>query len=161
MKKHGITAAQQPNFLYTLQQRYVANVDPQVRAHLIPVSTPMRAGINVSFGSDDLPIGPMLGLYAAVTRKGPNGERLGPSEAVSIRDAIRMYTLNTAYLTFDEKQKGSLEPGKLADFVVLDRDPLTIPSDQIKDIRVDMTAVGGRILYGREGTRWANLARTR
>jgi len=156
MKKYDIPAAQQPNFAYTLYQRYVDNVDPVTREHVIPVATPDRMGIHVAFGSDDLPIGPILGIYAAVTRKGPNGATLAPTEAVPVQDAIRMYTLGTAYLTWDEKKKGSLEPGKFADFLVLDRNPLTIAAEDLKNMRVDMTVIGGRIVYGREGTGYAS-----
>ena len=160
MKKYDIPAAQQPNFAYTLYQRYVDNVDPETREHVMPVATPDRMGIHVAFGSDDLPIGPILGIYAAVTRKGPTGERLAPAEAVSVQDAIRMYTLGTAYLTWDEKKKGSLETGKFADFLVLDRNPLTIAPDDLKNMQVDMTVIGGRIVYGRQGTAYAGLVQT-
>jgi predicted amidohydrolase YtcJ len=158
MKKYDISVGQQPNFLYTLQKRYVDNVDPATREHVIPVATPHAQGINVTFGSDDLPIGPILGLYAAVTRKGPDGTTLAPREAVSVRDAIRMYTINTAYLSWDEKKKGSLEAGKFADFVILDRNPLEIPADELRNLKVNMTVIGGKILYGRSGTGYDKLA---
>src|SRR6185503_4031646 len=86
-----------------------------------------------------------------------SGETLAPAEAVSVQDAIRMYTLETAYLTWDEKKKGSLETGKLADFLVLDRNPLTIAPEDLKNMQVDMTVIGGRIVYGRQGTAYARL----
>jgi len=66
---------------------------------------------------------------------------------VSVMDAIRVYTWNGAYLGREEKIKGSIEPGKLADLVVLDRDILTVPPEEIKDIKVLMTIAGGRIVY--------------
>jgi predicted amidohydrolase YtcJ len=103
----------------------------------------------MAFGSDNLPIGPMVGLYAAVTRKGESGKVYGPGEAVSIKDAITMYTRNGAFFTREEKLKGTLEPGKLADMIVLPEDPLSIAPEKLLDLKVDMTIVGGRILYDR------------
>jgi predicted amidohydrolase YtcJ len=73
----------------------------------------------------------------------------GPGEAVSMRDAITMYTRNGAFLTREEKIKGTLETGKLADMIVLPEDPLNIPAEKLKSLKVDMTIVGGRILYDR------------
>ena len=75
----------------------------------------------MAFGSDNLPIGPMVGLYAAVTRKGESGKVYGAGEAVSMKDAITMYTRSGAFLTREEKIKGTLEVGKLADMIVLPR----------------------------------------
>jgi predicted amidohydrolase YtcJ len=109
----------------------------------------IKRGIFMAFGSDNLPIGPMVGVYAAVTRKGESGKVYGPGEAVSIKDAITMYTRNGAFLTREEKLKGTLEPGKLADMIVLPEDPLSIAPDKLLGMNVDMTIVGGRILYDR------------
>jgi predicted amidohydrolase YtcJ len=103
----------------------------------------------MAFGSDHLPIGPMVGLYAAATRKGESGKVYGPGEAVGIKDAITMYTRNGAFLTREEKIKGTLEVGKLADMIVLPADLLNISPDKILDLKVDMTIVGGKVLYER------------
>lgn len=103
----------------------------------------------MAFGSDILPIGPMVGLYAAVSRKGRSGTVYGPEEEISISEAIRHYTRDGAYLTRQEKVKGTLEPGKLADLIVLDKDLLTIDPIQILDTKVDITIVGGRVVYER------------
>jgi predicted amidohydrolase YtcJ len=103
----------------------------------------------MAFGSDNLPIGPFVGLYAAVTRKGESGKAYGPEEAVSMKDAIKMYTRNGAFLTREEKIKGTLEPGKLADMIVLPEDLLAVPPEKLLAMKVDMTIVGGRILYDR------------
>jgi predicted amidohydrolase YtcJ len=112
----------------------------------------VKRGVFISFGSDILPVDPRVGLYSAVTRKGRSGTRVyGPEEAVSIQDAIRMYTINTAYLSHDEKKKGSLEVGKFADMIVLDRDPLTIPPEQLLTMQVDMTFINGKKVYTRNG----------
>jgi predicted amidohydrolase YtcJ len=149
MAEDGIMIAQQPNFLYNLEGRYEAWLDDERLAHNNSVATPLAHGVFIAFSSDNLPIGPMVGLYAAVTRKGPSGRVHGAEEAISRPLAIRMYTANTAYLSWEEKVKGTLEPGRLADMIVLDRDPLTVPAEQLLETRVDMTFVGGKLVYER------------
>jgi predicted amidohydrolase YtcJ len=149
MAQEGIMIAQQPNFLYNLEGRYETYLDAERLAHNNAVATPVKHGIFVAFSSDNLPIGPMVALYAATTRKGPSGHVHGIEEAVSRPLAIRMYTANTAYLSWEEGIKGTLEPGKLADMIVLDRDVLTVPDDDLLEAKVDMTFVGGRLVYQR------------
>jgi hypothetical protein len=74
---------------------------------------------------------------------------VGPEEAIGVMDAIRVYTWNGAYLAGDEDRLGSIEPGKLADMIVLDRDVLTVPHEEIKEIKVLKTIVDGKIVYER------------
>ena len=74
---------------------------------------------------------------------------MGPEEAISVMDAIRVYTINGAYLSKEEGIKGSIEAGKLADMIVLERDILTMPPEEIKDLKVSTTIVGGMIVYSR------------
>ncbi|MEH2549160.1 putative amidohydrolase YtcJ [Bradyrhizobium sp. AZCC 2262] len=105
----------------------------------------------VSLGTD-YPVNllnPFLGLYIAVTRKDPTGHVYGADQAISREEALRLYTTSTAYATFDEKKKGSVEVGRLADMVVLDRDYMTVPVEQIKDIKPVETIVGGKVVYHR------------
>ncbi len=106
----------------------------------------------LAFGTDwpVAPLNPLYGIYAAVTRrtldgKNPNGWI--PEEKISVEDAIKCYTLNAAYASFEEKIKGSIEIGKLADFVVLSEDILTIDPIKIKDVKVEMTVFDGEIVY--------------
>jgi predicted amidohydrolase YtcJ len=101
----------------------------------------------MAFGSDNLPIGPFVGLYAAVTRKGESGMVYGSAEAVTMREALMMYTCNGAVLTREEKIKGTLEPGKVEDLLVLPEDLLNVSPE--KHLKVDMTIVGGKVLYER------------
>ena len=89
---------------------------------------------------------PFFSMWAMVTRKARDGELNGPTEAISIGAAIRSYTIDGAYSGFEEKLKGSIETGKLADFIVLSANPLSVPPDQIKDIKVLTTFIGGRIV---------------
>ncbi len=111
----------------------------------------IKNGIMFANGSDG-PISyhaePLLEIYGSVTRKTGWGGRLGPDEGISREDAIRSVTINGAYTSFEEKVKGSIEPGKYADFVVLSGDILTVPADEIKNLKVLTTVLGGRPVYG-------------
>ena len=147
MAEHGIHITQQPNFTYTLEGRYVANLDGWRLEHNNPLRSPMDHGIHVAISSDILPIGPLVGIYAAVTRKGMSGRVFGPDEAITIEEAIQGYTIKGAYLGFEEDIKGSLEPGKLADMVVLSADILTVDAEQIMEIEVEQTYLGGKLVY--------------
>ena len=149
MAKDKIHIAQQPNFTYNLEGRYVETLEGKRLETNNALATPIQRGIFMAFGSDNLPIGPLVGLYAAVTRKGESGRIFGAEEAVSMRDAIKMYTRNGAFLTREEKIKGTLEVGKLGDMVVLPEDLLSISPDKLLTMKVDMTIVGGRVLYER------------
>ena len=84
-----------------------------------------------------------------VNRMTRSGRLICPEESVSVMEAIRIYTINSAYSCFEEKVKGSIEPGKLADLAVLRQDPLTIPHEKLKDVEVDMTIIDGNIAYRR------------
>ena len=149
MASHNIHIAQQPNFTYTLEGRYAEHLEGERYETNNPVRSPMSHGVFVALGSDILPIGPMVGLYAAVTRKGMSGAVVGPGEALTMPEAIVAYTRLAAYLTFEEDIKGSLEVGKLADMVVLSQDLLTIDPDRTMDTAVEMTILGGAVVYER------------
>jgi predicted amidohydrolase YtcJ len=95
------------------------------------------------------PINPFLNMYVMVTRKDPNGNVYGASEAISREQALRLYTSAAAHDTFEEAQKGTIQPGKFADFVVLSADYMAVPEEQIKDIKADLTLVGGKMVFQR------------
>ncbi len=147
MAQHDIHITQQPNFTYTLEGRYAENLDGWRLQHNNPIKSPMDHGITVAISSDILPIGPMVGIYAAVTRRGMTGTVYGPDEAITMEEAIRGYTITGAYLNREEDIKGSLEPGKLADFIVLSDDLLTVNVDNIMDVQVEQTWLGGELVY--------------
>jgi predicted amidohydrolase YtcJ len=151
MAKQHILIAQQPNFTYNLEGRYVAALEGRRLTTNNAITTPIKHGIYMAFGSDNLPIGPLVGLYAAVTRKGESGRVFGPEEAVSMKDAITMYTRKGAFITREEKIKGSLEAGMAADMIVFPQDLLTISPDKILSQKVDMTIVAGKVVYERAG----------
>jgi len=108
----------------------------------------------VAFGTDFAvePLDPVEGLYSAVTRQSrekpgtPPGGWL-PSQRLSMEEAIALYTASSAYAEFQEDAKGTLEPGKLADLVVWDRDLLTVPPEQILQAKPALTVVGGAVVY--------------
>ena len=89
---------------------------------------------------------PFFSMWAMVTRKTRSGERLAPEQAITPAEAIRIYTMYGAYSGFEEKMKGSIEKGKLADLIVVSDDPLTVPPDKLKDIKVEMTIVDGKVV---------------
>jgi predicted amidohydrolase YtcJ len=97
------------------------------------------------------PWDPWLGIQTAVTRGTEAGQVLVPDERISPMDALRIYTINNAYLHHEEKDKGSLERGKLADLIVIDRDYMSCPASKIGEIRVMLTVVGGRVVFERKG----------
>jgi len=100
-------------------------------------------------GSSDSPIAPdnpLIGIYAAVTRKAESGYQLLPKERISTSRALAMYTINAAYASFEEGIKGSITQGKLADMVLLSEDPTKTLQEQIKNIKVELTIIGGKVV---------------
>ena len=104
-------------------------------------------GNSDSLGSMPESTNPFFSMWAMVTRMTRTGEVSAPEEAVTVREAIRSYTIDGAYSGFEEQAKGSIEAGKLADLIVVSEDPLTIPADRIKEIRVVMSVVGGGVVW--------------
>jgi hypothetical protein len=106
-------------------------------------------GIPAAAGSDFSPgpFAPLMGIQGMVTRKGWNGETCGANQRISVEEALRVNTINGAYASHEEAIKGSITPGKLADFVVLADDPHTIDQEKIKDIEIVRTATGGNTVY--------------
>ncbi len=149
MADWNIHVAQQPNFTYTLDGRYAEHLEGERYQTNNPLRSPMRHGVVVALGSDILPIGPMVGLQAAVTRRGMAGDVVGHGEALTMPEAIVGYTRIAAHLTFEEDEKGTLEVGKLADLVVLSEDLLTIDPERTTDTEVDLTVLGGRVVFER------------
>lgn len=97
------------------------------------------------------PYNPFLGMWITLARQPRRGgEPLHPEQKLTRPEAIRLYTIQNAWLTFEERLKGTLEPGKFADFIILDRDILTCPEEQIAEIQVRQTWVGGKRVWGGE-----------
>jgi predicted amidohydrolase YtcJ len=139
----------QPPFIYQSGERYLATVPPQRQRWLYRIKSFLDAGLVVA-GSSDSPVAPdnpLLGLYAAATRRAETGQKVLPEEAVSPQRALAMYTANAAYASFEEDIKGSIIPGRLADMAILSADPLKAPPERLKDIRVEMTILNGRVAW--------------
>src|SRR6185503_15751203 len=112
----------------------------------------LDAHARLAFGSDWFvaPATPIEGIYAAVTRRTLDDKNPGgwiPEQKIKVEDALRAYTINGAYASFDEGIKGSLERGKLADIVLIDRDLTRIPPETIREAKILMTLVGGKVVY--------------
>ena len=122
-----------------------------------PYKSMLTAGIKINGGSDHMvkwdsntsvnPYNPFLAMWTMITRTTEKGTVILPEEAISREDALKIYTINNAFASFEESIKGSIEPGKLADLAVISDDILTCPADQIKNIESEITIVGGKIVY--------------
>ncbi len=147
LRKLEAMVVTQPPFLYYSGERYLATLPPERQKWLYRIKSLFDAGLMVA-GSSDSPVAsdnPLLGIYTAVTRRAESGQELLLQERISAKQALAMYTVNAAYASFKEGVKGSIAPGKLADLVVLSDDPVKMPPEQIKNIRVEMTIIDGRV----------------
>jgi len=151
IKKLGVVPSSSIGYMYGLGDQYAENFGPERVRWLHPHKTMKEMGI-IAGGNSDCPVtfySPWVQIYTAVTRKSSSGQVVGPEEAISVMDAIRVYTINGAYLSKEEDLKGSIEAGKFADMIVLKKDILTMPPEEIKDIKVSMTIVAGKTVYNR------------
>ncbi len=112
----------------------------------------LDAGIKIAAHSDHsaAPYPPLMGIHALVNRITKAGKPIGRSQKITVIEALKLYTINGAYQAFDEERLGSIEPGKLADMVVLGEDILTVPAETILDIPIDMTIIEGKTVFSRE-----------
>jgi predicted amidohydrolase YtcJ len=145
MKRLGLIASVQPHFV--VSDFWVVDRVGKARARWVyPFKTLVREGLVVASGSDCPvePISPLLGVWAALARIG------FAEESLTLEEALRTYTLNAAFASFDEDKKGTIEVGKSADLTVLSEDLATVSPEKIKDVRVEMVFVGGKIVYVRQ-----------
>jgi len=145
-RRLGVALAIQPPFNhYWPHTEYYPTLGEARAWKADPVRTLMRPGLLVAGGSDSTvtPLGPLIGVHAAVNHS-------NPAERVSVQEALELYTVNAARIAFQEHDRGSLEVGKLGDFVVLAEDPFEVAPERIKDIPVEMTVIGGDVVYRRE-----------
>jgi predicted amidohydrolase YtcJ len=153
LKKLGVIPVPQPIFLYGEGESYRTGLGENRVKWAYPLKSYIENGIMTPMSSDcpctsgDELISPFLGIYVAVTRRTDADREIGPEQKIDITNALRAYTMNSAYATFEEDVKGSIAPGKLADFVVLSDDPLNVRNNELKDIRAEITIIGGKIVY--------------
>ena len=150
----GVVADMQPAWYHFEGPALAGVLGSDGMGALQPYRSIIDAGIVVAGGSDHMikfdareSVDPFLGMWIAVTRKTADGSVHNPEQRITREEALRMWTLNAAYLTYEEDVKGSLEPGKYADFVIVDRDILTCAEDELRDTRVLATVLGGREVY--------------
>ncbi|GAB4325593.1 MAG: amidohydrolase [Dehalococcoidia bacterium] len=151
VRDQGIVPAMQPAFFWEFGDGYIRNYGRHRADVMFPAKSLIEAGVPVA-GSSDSPVTdyrPLFLIEQAMTRATMDGDVCGPDERVDLDTAIRMQTINGAYASFDERTKGSIEPGKLADLVVLGDDLRRIPAQALRDLPVDMTFVGGELVYER------------
>lgn len=151
IKKAGIVPIPNPGFFNENAEIYVKYYGSRVN-YMFPLKSYLDNGIIAALGSDSPVIAadPMIGLYGAMTRADKcSGTVAGQGQCIGIMDAIRMYTCNGAYASLEEDIKGSIEPGKLADLVVLSENILETPVEKIKSVKADMTVIDGEIVYER------------
>lgn len=149
MRRLHTVVVTQPPFVYYSGERYLATVSPEQLKWLYRINSLINGGLIVAGSSDSpvVPDNPLVGIYAAVTRKAESGQRLLPGESISVSQALAMYSTSAAYASFEESIKGSITQGKLADITVLSNNPSRVDPEQLKDIRVKMTIIGGRVVW--------------
>ena len=149
-KENGVIASVQPNHLLTDMNWAESHIGPERAKHSYPWREFGTNGIAMAFGTDYPvePITPFRGIYAAITRKNEAGTKeYYPEQKITILNALYAYTNGAAYAEFAEREKGQLQPGMLADFVVLDRDITKVAPAEILKTRVLRTVVGGKTVY--------------
>jgi predicted amidohydrolase YtcJ len=156
----GVLVDTQPAWHYKDGDALAQGLGADRVAHFIGLKTLRQAGVDVAINTDHMlgldandalnPFNPLLTIYSATTRRTESGRILGPGEAVTRPEALRMMTSAAARFSFDEKDRGSIEAGKLGDFVVLEDHFLTVPAGRLKTMRADVTVVGGRIAFERK-----------
>ena len=121
----------------------------EMMKHMMAYRSLLDAGVRAAAGSDFSPgpFDPLMGIQGMVTRKGWNGEIWGENQKITVAEALAVNTINGAYNSHEEKIKGSISVGKLADFVMLADDPHTIDPSKIKDIKITRTVVNGKTVY--------------
>ena len=145
-----VIASMQPCHVLTDMNWAQARLGPRRAAHSYAWADFLKRGVTLAFGTDYPiePVTPFRGLYAATTRKSVNGKtEYFPEQKISMDQAIAAYTTGSAFAEFAEKDKGQIQPGMLADFVVLDRDITAIPSQKLLETHVLRTVVGGKTVY--------------
>jgi predicted amidohydrolase YtcJ len=151
MRRLGVVASVQPGQFTTAPASLFAALGPERTDRIAPLRTYTRTGVVMAGGSDApaFELNPFHGIWGAVVRRSrTTGKVIAPDERLTREEALRMYTQAGAYLTGEERQKGSIAPGRLADLVVLSDDILTCDAEKIPAITPVATILGGRVVYG-------------
>jgi hypothetical protein len=152
----GIVPPPQPVFLYAFGDYFVDYLGAYGARGRFPFRTLIDSGWSLSassdvwVGSEREQTSPLFGVWCCVARESYAGNLIGPEQAITVHEALRMHTLGAAAAVGEEDVKGSLEPSKLADLAVLERDPHTAATADLRRLRVDMTLLGGRVVFDRD-----------
>jgi predicted amidohydrolase YtcJ len=148
-RRLGLCLAVQQPLIYALGAGWVKYWGEERAHRASPMKRYAASGLPVGGGSDSpvTPYQPLLGIWSSVTRATELAGVLGPAWGCSVEEALRMYTRGSAYCSFDEHERGQLAPGFLADLIILAADPLTVPVHAIKDLPIELTLLGGRVVY--------------
>lgn len=149
IQKLHLVIVSHPSFAYYSGDRYLSTVSKDVIPWLYPIGSMVKSGLVVA-GASDSPIvsnNPLIGLYGGVNRITSTGQYLSQDECLTSDEMMKLYTLNAAYASHEDNIKGSITPGKLADMVLLSDDPTNIATEKIKDIKVLMTVIDGKIVW--------------
>jgi predicted amidohydrolase YtcJ len=152
IQRLGIVPILNPIFLYEFGDGYMVNYGKERACRMFAAKSFLDRGV-LAAGSSDCPItfsNPILNMHIACNRTTQTGQVINEKECVGVMDALRMFTYNGAYASFDEKIKGTLEAGKLADLVVLSQDLTKVKPENLKDVAVDMTFIDGEKVYERQ-----------
>jgi hypothetical protein len=151
IRELGVVPIANPCFLWEFGDGYVKDYGPERAGRMFPLKALYDAGIVAAAGSD-APVttpDPYLGIYCAMTRRTASGAVVGPEQAVGFDQALRVYTYNGAYASYEERVKGSIEPGKLADLAVVEPDLGKVSPEEIRQARALLTMVGGEVVHER------------
>ena len=154
MRDLGLLLSTQPSFIESFGDGWRHVFGDDELGGIMPLKTALQLGLPVQANSDFpcSPLNPFLHLQSAVARQTRQGAVLDPSEAISVSQALRLLTTQAAYAGFAERTLGTLELGKLADLIVVARDPFAVPSEELAGIDVDLTMVGGEVVFERESS---------
>ena len=148
LKELGLAPATCATFLWNHGQTYINAYGEELAFRSVPFRSFIDAGLPIANETDTFPKEPMFSIWLMVTRTdGETLKQMGDAQKISREEALRVYTNNGAYLIQQEDRLGSIEAGKYADLVVLREDFLTVPEESLKDIKILMTMVGGKIVH--------------
>ncbi len=154
LREHGIVATTHTNgYIWKTGAQFRDSLGPGRENEVVPLRQLLDAGVPVALGTDNVPVSLWYPVWQAVARIDRRmQEAVAPEQALTREEALRCATMGGAYLTFEERIKGSLEPGKLADIIVTSQDPLTCDIEKLRETKADMTIVGGKIVFERART---------
>ncbi len=148
----GVIAAPQTIFIHSLGRNFRHYLPDAFLPRTYPIRAMLDAGVRVALSSDAPVVeddNPLVGMMAAITRRDNEGELIAPEQAIRAPEALRGYTVGGAVASGDEANRGTIEAGKWADLAVLSGDPLTSPPEALPDLHVDLTLLGGQVVYER------------